>query len=110
MCHFLQQFFLACCFQKEYNRGMTHLTFDKLVYVDRLQTGGFTSEQARIHADALEGALHDAVATKHDIESVKRDVGSVRQDMQLVEQRLINKMGMMLVGLAGFLVAIKYLG
>ncbi len=53
---------------------MTTLTFDKLSFVDKLKAGGFTEEQARTQADALDIALKDTVATQHDIEILKRDL------------------------------------
>jgi hypothetical protein len=49
----------------------TGLTFDRLAYIDRLREAGFDEKQARAHAEALDAALRDSVATKADIENVK---------------------------------------
>ena len=43
------------------------ILFDKLIYIDRLKRAGVTEEQARAHAEAIDGALREAVATKLDI-------------------------------------------
>lgn len=50
------------------------LTFDKLAYIDRLKTGGVDEGEARAHAEALDAALRDTVATKHDLEIAVRDL------------------------------------
>lgn len=47
------------------------LTFDRLAYMDRLREAGFDEKQARAHAEALNGALRDSVATKADIERLE---------------------------------------
>jgi hypothetical protein len=44
------------------------LLFDKLAYVDRLIKAGIDEAQARAHAEAMEEALRESVATKTDIE------------------------------------------
>lgn len=43
-----------------------HLLFDKLAYVDRLKAAGVAEGQARAHADGLEQAFREEVATKSD--------------------------------------------
>lgn len=45
----------------------SHITFDKLAYIDRLKTGGVGEAEARAHADALDAALRDTIATKQDL-------------------------------------------
>ncbi len=47
--------------------AVTDIVFDKLIYVDRLKSGGFSEEQARAQAEALGEALRETVATKSDI-------------------------------------------
>ena len=44
-----------------------HLLFDKLAYVDRLKASGVDELQARAHADGLEQAFREEVATKSDL-------------------------------------------
>ena len=59
----------------------TEITFDKLVYIDRLKSAGVDEPQARAHADALDHALRDSVATKHDL----RDLGEgLRNDLRIM--------------------------
>lgn len=45
--------------------------FDRLTYVDRLKEAGVDDKQARAHAEALDMALRDAVATKSDVEKLE---------------------------------------
>jgi hypothetical protein len=62
---------------------MPDILFDRLTYIDRLQRGGVGEEQARVHADALNSALRDGVATHEDITAVRADVTTVRSDITL---------------------------
>ena len=50
------------------------VTFDKLVYVERLQASGFSEPQAKGAAEALDVALKDTVATKYDLIELKHDL------------------------------------
>jgi hypothetical protein len=84
---------------------MSAMTFDKLAYIDALSNGGFSPEQARVHANALDNALRDSVATKDDLIN---GIAMVRKDMELLEQRMTIKMGAMIIALGGFLTAIKF--
>ncbi len=54
----------------------TQVLFNQFGYVDHLERGGFTEEQARASAEALAGALSETVATKHDIERLEMRIGS----------------------------------
>ncbi|KAF2992769.1 CCDC90 family protein [Methylocystis sp. MJC1] len=47
------------------------LTFDRLAYMDRLREAGFDEKQARAHAEALDAALRDSVATKADVDRLE---------------------------------------
>lgn len=49
-------------------------TFDKLAYVDALKSGGFTAEQARVHANALDNAMKDGLVTRQDLLATKIDL------------------------------------
>jgi hypothetical protein len=68
------------------------LTFDRLAYVDRLKEAGFEEKQARAHAEALDTALRDSVATKADVERVQREIGEaktqLRRDIDEVRREL----------------------
>jgi hypothetical protein len=48
--------------------------FNALTYIDRLTRGGFSPEQARASAEALETAFGETVATKSDLAEVKAEL------------------------------------
>ena len=66
---------------------MTMITFDKLAYVDRLTSSGIEEKAARAHADSLDIALREQVATKADLEKVE---SSLKADLrtQLADLRV----------------------
>ena len=49
---------------------MTDLLFDKLAYKDKLTASGVPEATARAHADALDEALREGVATKRDLRAL----------------------------------------
>lgn len=61
------------------------MTFDRLLYIDRLRQAGIDEPLARAHADALRQALLETVATKADVELVRADLatglGQIRAEM-----------------------------
>src|SRR5437870_5790791 len=73
----------------------TEITFDKLVSIDRLKSAGVDEPQARAHAEALDQALRDTVATKHELHAVRDDlrgeIVQVRVEMRGEIARLDNK-------------------
>lgn len=77
------------------------ITFDKLAYVEHLKTGGFTEQQAKTQAEALDTAFKESVATQHDIDLLRRD-------MREMEQRITIRLGGMIVAATAFLTAIKF--
>ncbi len=80
---------------------MTAVPFDTLKLADRLQSGGFTAEQARAAASALAevGTTADLV-TKEHLDSRLRDL----------EQRMTIRLGSIIVVAVGVLLAaIRYL-
>ena len=70
----------------------TQVLFNALTYIDRLVRGGFSQDQARASAEALESALSESVATKTDIADLKHEIASatrdLRSDITAVEGRL----------------------
>jgi hypothetical protein len=93
---------------------MTELLFDKLIYMDRLQRAGIAEPQARAHAEAMEEALRESVATK-------ADVAPLRGDMARLETRMANEIalavrdmtirtGAIAMALFAALASIKYFG
>ncbi len=61
------------------------ITFDKLAYVERLKECGFTQDQAKGAADALDSALKDSVATKYDIELLRRDMAKLEVKLSMLQ-------------------------
>ncbi|RBP02097.1 uncharacterized protein DUF1640 [Roseiarcus fermentans] len=50
--------------------------FNPLTYIDRLTRGGFSPEQARASAEALEGAFAEGVATKSDVADLRAEIAA----------------------------------
>ncbi len=103
----------------------TEITFDKLVYIDRLKSAGIDEPQARAHAEALDQALRETVATKHDLREVRDEmrgaIRDLREKMLSENARLDHKidvlgrdltirMGGIAILLFGALATIKYFG
>ncbi|WP_294536602.1 coiled-coil domain-containing protein [uncultured Rhodoblastus sp.] len=65
---------------------MTQVLFNPLPYIDRLTRGGLTPDQARAHAEALEAAFSESVATKRDLVDVKNelkgDIADLRAELK----------------------------
>ena len=64
---------------------MTQVLFNQFAYTDRLTRGGFTPEQARASAEALETAFAETVATKTDLDRVET---ALKADLDRVETAL----------------------
>ncbi len=100
---------------------MNIVTFDTLSSEKRLREKGFTPEQAEAMAEELRIAHNfdvDCFVPKPEVEIFK---GRMKNDfkilealietkIQLLEQRLIIKLGTMMIALAAFLSAIKFFG
>ncbi|MBV9290260.1 MAG: hypothetical protein JO288_21000 [Hyphomicrobiales bacterium] len=95
------------------------ILFDRLRYIDRLTQAGVGQDQARAHADALDEALRDAVATKSDIAevknavqsdiaAVKNDIAEVKNAIQLAVRDMTIRTGATAMALFAALAAIKY--
>ncbi len=72
------------------------ILFDRLAYMDRLKRAGIPDDQARAHAEAMDEALRESVATKRDLELLKYD--------------LTVRMGGMSFAVVAILTSIKYFG
>jgi hypothetical protein len=99
-------------------------SIDTLEIAKRLRSAGFGDTQA----EAITGALrdvHDAdlsrLATKEDIAALRAEIAAlrselsadikmVRSEMEILRRDLTIRLGGMIVVLAGFLAAIKFLG
>lgn len=62
---------------------MATVTFDKLAYLETLKASGVPEAQARAHTQALDSALHDAVATRQDIAELKHEMDIIKRDLTI---------------------------
>ena len=51
------------------------ILFDKLAYIDRLKRGGIDDNQARAHAEAMDDALRESVATTAQLQAETTRLG-----------------------------------
>ena len=83
---------------------MAKLAFDTHKYVKRLTDAGMPEKQAEVIAYEQRSLIEDQLATKQDIAEVKRDIeelrAEVKRDIKESEQRLIIRLGGMMI--AGF--------
>jgi len=66
------------------------ILFDKLAYLDRLKRAGIEDNQARAHAEAMEDALRESVATKVDIAGLGTTIQSEVARLESKISRLEN--------------------
>ena len=85
----------------------TQMTFDKLVYIDRLKSAGVDEPQARAHAEALDQALRDTIATKQD---VRDEASRLQQQIEIAVRDLKIWMGGVMIILFGAVASIKFFG
>jgi len=57
---------------------MSAVAFDTLKFAERLESGGFTPQQAKAAAQAFAEASADQLATKTDISVVRTDIEALR--------------------------------
>ena len=64
---------------------MATITFDTLQYVEKLKSGGFTDQQAKVMAEAQKQAIDTAadatLATEADIRDVKKDIEQIERKL-----------------------------
>jgi len=66
------------------------ILFDKLAYIDRLKRAGIDDNQARAHAEAMDDALRESVATKGDL---RNEISRLENKIESEITRLENKIG-----------------
>jgi hypothetical protein len=79
------------------------ILFDRLRYIDKLKGAGIGEDQARAHADAIDSALREAVATKSDIARLDAKIDLAVRDLTI-------RSGAIGAAIVGILAAIKYFG
>jgi hypothetical protein len=81
---------------------MTVLAFDTLKFARRLQAAGMDARLAEEQAEALAEVLESNLQEL----ATKADIADLRKEMLLLEQRLIIKLGSMLVVAVGVVAAL----
>ena len=83
------------------------IPFDTLKFVEKLEAGGFTHQQAKAAAEAFSEATNQELVTKRDLERVEL---ALRSDIEKLEMRMTIKLGGLIVAATGLLLAaIRYL-
>jgi hypothetical protein len=98
---------------------------DRLTLTRAFESAGMQSEAAERIATEIYDAIHGNVATKVDLQQVetalrtdlaqvKTDIAQLRTEVNaridLIEHRLLTRLGGMIVVATGILIAIKYFG
>jgi hypothetical protein len=85
---------------------------DRLTLTRALEGSGMQSEAAERIATEIYDAIHDNVATKADVAAVRADLRELEQRLSaridLVEHRLITRLGGLVVVVAGLLLAMLH--
>jgi hypothetical protein len=82
---------------------------DRLALANAIEDAGIERSKAERVASVIFDAIHDNVATKADVQAVQRDVqaaeGRLNARVDLVEHRLLTRLGGLMVVLSGAIVA-----
>lgn len=84
--------------------------FDRLTYLDKLKAAGIGDEQARAHADALDAALRDSVATRADLVAVRAEITRLENKIDLLGRDLTIRLGSMILAGVAVLIGFKFFG
>jgi hypothetical protein len=93
---------------------VTAVAFDTLKFVEKLEAAGVSHAQAKATAEAFAEATGQELVTKSDLAAakaeLKADIASTRAELREVELRMTVKLGGLIVGAVGvILAAIRYL-
>ena len=93
---------------------MATFVFDTHRAIQNLKEAGISETQAEAMVAMVGSALGEGVATKSDVQRVEQkleyEVRSLRSDMQAMEQRIILKLGgLMLAGLGILFAALRFI-
>jgi hypothetical protein len=86
---------------------MTDLLFDKLAYKDKLTASGVPEAAARAHADALDEALRESVATKP---FVAGEISRLEHRIDLAVRDMTIRIGGMMIAAVAILIGVKFFG
>ena len=82
---------------------MSGITFDSLGYAKKLESAGFTREQAEVQTEALREVIEDKIATRQDLKGLEASLeGKIRE----LEYRLTIRLGTMLAASVAIIVAL----
>ena len=76
---------------------MNATNFDSLSYANRLKAAGMDAGLAEVQASAMTEVIHghlQTLSTKQEVQQLGHDL---RKDMQLLEQRMVIKLGSLMV-------------
>ena len=76
---------------------MNATNFDSLSYANRLKAAGMDAGLAEVQASAMSEVIHghfQTLSTKQEVQQLGHDL---RKDMQLLEQRMVIKLGSLMV-------------
>ena len=90
-------------------------SFNAIKYIGELREAGVPEKQAEVHLRILHEVIESNLATKRDIEELrselKRDIQELRnefkRDIKELEQRMIIKLGALIVVTIGIIVALS---
>ena len=93
------------------------MAFDSLSYSSHLQKAGVPRQHAEAHAELARDMIIVDLVTKGDLVSATKDIQAVivkleadlRNEMKLLEQRIIIRLGAMIVAAVGILAIIQKL-
>jgi hypothetical protein len=80
---------------------------DRLSLANALEAANIDRSAAERIATEIYDAIHNNVATKADVAQLRAELGA---RIDLVEHRLLTRLGGMIVVATGILIAIKYFG
>jgi hypothetical protein len=89
---------------------MATLVIDTYRISQKLQSKGYTKDQAEGFIETLQDLDLESFATKEDIRSVKADIDLLKGEIREMALRLKLHLGAMIFALGGVLVAVKFLG
>ena len=75
---------------------------DTLAIAKFLKQEGVGDREAEAHAEVLGQLVTNNLATKTDIALIQRDIADVQRDIKEMENRLIIKLGSIMVGVVAF--------